>query len=143
MNIRDLWDNKESPIQTRVRALEELLGVQVVINPDWDMLWLALENNFPDKEIFVPTIIGLIQILCQSLNIKLEDEQNQTWTDRFLEEITKGRGLVIEIAVGCQSITPRNNTMLNFAVDMSRIKANSDMDKAYFLNEPRSAYWSQ
>lgn len=70
-----------------MKTLKELLGLDVVIEPEWQLLLAELDSTFPDKGTFVPTISSHVETWCKSLIELLENEANTEWTETLLEKL--------------------------------------------------------
>ena len=78
-----------------IAKLSEMLGFEVIIDLEASMLWAELQKYFPDKETFVPSIIGVVKSWVECLSIRLEDDANNSWTDKLLEHVNRnGRPLL-------------------------------------------------
>ena len=82
-------------MQKAMKELSDIIGIPVTIQWEWSMIWSQLENSFPDKTIFVPTMNSVISAWQSSLKTKLEDEHDEGWSDRFLEEVKGQQALVV------------------------------------------------
>ncbi len=91
--LRDDWDRPDSPARIAIRKLSELLGLEVSIDLDAAFLWTELQNFYPDKDIFIPTIVGIVKEWVECLTDRLEEDSNAQWTDKLLEFLGRsGRG---------------------------------------------------
>jgi hypothetical protein len=98
-DIRDKWDKDDSPLQVQFVALQAILGLQATIQVDWEDLWAALEAGYPDKDVFVSSISSIVKMFMDCLMVKLEDSENEAWTEKFLEEVMTDGRLLIAIGV--------------------------------------------
>ena len=92
-------------MEKAVKELSDVIGIPVTIQWEWSMIWSQLENFFPDKTIFVPTINSIISVWQSSLQTKLEDKDEEGWSDRFLEEVKGKQALVVRPEV-CVVVRP-------------------------------------
>lgn len=69
--------------------LNEVLGLEVTIDLEASMLWAELQKYFPDKDIFVPSLIGVVKAWVECLIMRLEDDANIKWTDKLLEHVSR------------------------------------------------------
>ncbi|KAF2427368.1 hypothetical protein EJ08DRAFT_680968 [Tothia fuscella] len=99
VNIRDLWTKPESKVQKQIAELKTLLGHDVLIEPEWALLWTALGKYFPDSATFVPAIASVVTSWCKSMVELAEDDRNAAWTDQLLEKLSKSHGLKIVLEV--------------------------------------------
>ena len=59
------------------------------------MLWAELQKYFPDKDVFVPSIIEVVKTWVECLIGRLEDDANSMWSDKLLEYVGRsGRNLL-------------------------------------------------
>ena len=65
--IRDEWSNEDSAVQTSFRRLGELLGVPVVIEPDWPFLVKELSGAFDDVSELANSVVGCVTAWLRSL----------------------------------------------------------------------------
>lgn len=99
LGIRDLWTKPDSKLQTTIGELKALLGHDVLIEPEWALLWTALGKYFPDPGTFVPAIANVVTAWCKSMMELAEDDRNSAWTDQLLEKLSPSRGMKIMIEV--------------------------------------------
>jgi len=65
--IRDEWTNQDSAIQESFRRLSELLGVPVVIEPDWPFLVKELADAFDDVSELANSVVACVTAWLRSL----------------------------------------------------------------------------
>lgn len=110
MKIRsDIRDHFEAPtcvLQNAFKTLESIVGLKVSCNPEWNMLWAELEPKFPDKNIFVPNITGVIAAWCEVLGARLEDDKVTEWTEDLIGKLESVRSVKIHVQV-CGHSLPR------------------------------------
>ncbi|KAG8529608.1 uncharacterized protein KY384_006245 [Bacidia gigantensis] len=85
VQLRDHWENPASPAKASIAALKELLGLEIEISFPVANIWDQVKTSFPEQDVFVPTVIGVIQQWTNALKRRLEDEGG-SWTDKLLEE---------------------------------------------------------
>ena len=90
VDLRDHWENENSPVQKSIAALSQLLGLPVSINLEASMLWADLENYFPDQATFIPSIAGVVKAWTDCLAARLENDANAAWTEQLLELVNQG-----------------------------------------------------
>lgn len=97
MQVRDLWVDRESPVQRAIGDLQDVLGLPVTINLDMLRLWHALSPFYSSPETFVPSIVSVIQTWIETLKLHLEDEDHGDWAGNLLDRI---RGsLIVDVLV--------------------------------------------
>lgn len=72
-------------MQRSITALSGILGIPVQIEPEWPILWVELQNVFPDPGTFVPSVASVVSSWCTSLAALAEDDSNEAWTEALLE----------------------------------------------------------
>lgn len=97
-DVRDKFDANDSPIQQQLVTLKETLGLPVRLDVNWSLLWAEYERGSVDKAAFVPYIIPHVDALLSALSEKL-DEDNSSWTDKFLELLTQSQELRLDLQV--------------------------------------------
>ena len=55
------------------------------VSIDTALLWSELQRFYTNPEIFVPTIISVVEAWAECLYARLEDEGNAAWTEKLLE----------------------------------------------------------
>jgi hypothetical protein len=99
VDIRDQWERHDSRIRSKIKELQDLLGKEISIVLDWEVLWDTLQSKYPEKELFVPSVVTLIATFITILHGKLADENDEEWTDEFLEQVVTHSGLQVVILV--------------------------------------------
>ncbi|KAK6952641.1 hypothetical protein Daesc_004931 [Daldinia eschscholtzii] len=85
VGIRDHWENTDAPLQVARSALKEILGIDVVIEIDWDTILLHLNNDCPDKSTFAPFVATAVRAFLDGLREILDADLNPEWTNTLLE----------------------------------------------------------
>ncbi|KAF5329967.1 hypothetical protein D9611_010469 [Ephemerocybe angulata] len=102
VDIRDLWNNVQSPLQQSVASLAETLGHKIVPQVKWPTLWGNLKKDFSDPETFVPGIVAYTTAWYEQLNWRLENDAFAEWTETLLSVLSKtstGAEITLEIQV--------------------------------------------
>lgn len=86
MGIRDHWTKEDAPAQKSISQLQKLLGIDVLIEPEWPLLLADLDALHPDRATFVPSVAGCVQGFCEAMNGLVEDESMAEWSDTLLEK---------------------------------------------------------
>ncbi len=107
MGVRDHWDKDDGDLKKSIKDLKELLGHDVVVEPEWQLLLAELDKFYPDKGNFVATVARCVETWCKSLSELLEDEANEEWTDNLLERLKSWSRLRLCIEVSPPSVTWR------------------------------------
>lgn len=92
VDLRDHWEKEDCPAKQSISALKELIGLGVTVIMEPTILWPELQKNYPDQGTFVPSIAAVVQAWADVLKGKLADENNEEWTEQFLEQVKEGRG---------------------------------------------------
>ena len=91
-------------MQQNIRALKEVLGYEVVIQPEWQMLLTEFDSINPDKTQFAAAVAGCVSVWCRALKELLEDEANAEWADTLIDRVTgTHRTLRVFIEVSSQT----------------------------------------
>ena len=90
--LRDNWEKPEAPARLAISNVTKLLGLEVSVDLDTTLLWVELEKSFPDKETFIPTIVGIVHEWVRCLTDRLEEDSNAQWTDKLLEHLGRFGG---------------------------------------------------
>lgn len=87
MNIRDLWAKDDTEVQISIADVKKLLGHEVIIEPEWQLLWAELQKHYEDPGRFVPDVARAVVTWCRSLCEMAENDANEEWTENFLEKL--------------------------------------------------------
>lgn len=85
--IRDHWSNEGCPLQQTLKSLQEILGIEVDVNPEWQLLLAELEAEYPDNGDLVAAVAGTVDTWCKAATELLEDAVNEEWTEALLEKL--------------------------------------------------------
>jgi hypothetical protein len=97
ISIRDQWGREDEPVQKALASLKEVIGFDVVIHPQWLLLFTELEKLHPDKVTFVPSIAAAVQEFATVLASLLDDNANADWADTVLEKANGRLRIFIEV----------------------------------------------
>lgn len=86
-------------MQKGFKALEDIIGLKVSCNPEWDMLWTELGTKFPDKATFVPNIAGVITAWCEVLGSRLDGDQFAQWSEGLVGRLESVRCVKLHVQV--------------------------------------------
>ncbi|KAK4167134.1 hypothetical protein QBC43DRAFT_8464 [Cladorrhinum sp. PSN259] len=120
--IRDNWDKEDGPLQTALKDLEELLGHNVSVEPQWQLLVTALETYYPDKANLVSIIAGCVQVWVKGLTELLDDSVNEAWADQLLEKVPVTLRLFIDVATSDKASTRWSNHRQGFILSLPKAK---------------------
>ncbi|KAK3329886.1 hypothetical protein B0H66DRAFT_542286 [Apodospora peruviana] len=100
VGIRDHWTKEDSEVQTTLKSLEELLGHNVVVEPEWPLLVTELDTYYPDKGSLVAAVAYSVQAWAKAMMELLDDSAHEEWIETVLEKTgAVGRlRLYIEVA---------------------------------------------
>lgn len=121
MAIRDIWSQEDGDLQTTLKSLQELLGHEVVIEPEWQLLLAALEEFYPDKGNFVAILAGCVQAWAKSMMELLEDSAHEDWTETVLEKSKSGRlRLFLEVSTSDNAATSWSEQRSGFIITLPK-----------------------
>ncbi|KAK0730997.1 hypothetical protein B0H67DRAFT_56775 [Lasiosphaeris hirsuta] len=123
VSIRDHWAKEDGPLQTTLKGLQELLGHEVHIEPEWHLLITALDEFYPDKANFVVVVTGCVQAWAKSLTELLDDSANEEWTEKVLDKIKYGRlRLFLEVSASNSASSSWSEQRNGFIVSLPKEK---------------------
>ncbi|KAK3335844.1 hypothetical protein B0T19DRAFT_20875 [Cercophora scortea] len=100
VSIRDHWNREDGPLQTTLKSVQELLGRDVSIDPEWQLLTAELDKFYPDKGNLVVIVAGCVQVWAKSMMELLDDESLEKWTEQVLEKTLAPGRLRVFLEVG-------------------------------------------
>ncbi|KAK1757869.1 hypothetical protein QBC47DRAFT_377143 [Echria macrotheca] len=119
--IRDHWSSPTSPLQTTLASLASLLGHEIVLDPEWQLLLTELDAFYPDKTNFVLVVTQCVQAWAKSLTELLDDEAHEAWTETVLEKAKFGRlRLFLEVSPSEDASTSWSDTRAGFVICLPR-----------------------
>ncbi|OBT84809.1 hypothetical protein VE02_06928 [Pseudogymnoascus sp. 03VT05] len=96
-NIRDLVTSPTSAVSIRTASLGKTIGYPVSLDPEWPILWAALQPYYDDPATFIPGIARVLVSWCDVFTAWLEAEENEDGVERLLEEMKPVVKVVVEI----------------------------------------------
>ncbi|KAK3694412.1 hypothetical protein B0T22DRAFT_70589 [Podospora appendiculata] len=100
VGIRDHWNREDGALQTILKSVQELLGRDVSIEPEWQLLTAELDTFYPDKGNLVAIVAGCVQVWAKSMMELLDDESLEKWTELVLEKTLAPGRLRVFLEVG-------------------------------------------
>ncbi|KFY93144.1 hypothetical protein V500_03889 [Pseudogymnoascus sp. VKM F-4518 (FW-2643)] len=97
-NIRDLVTSPTSAVAIRTADLGKTIGYPVSLDPEWSILWAALQPYYADPATFIPSIARVLVSWCDVFTAWLEAEENEDGVERLLEEMKPAVKIVVEIS---------------------------------------------
>jgi hypothetical protein len=120
VGIRDHWTKEDSPVQTSLRELQELLGHAVVVEPEWQLLVAELDTFYADKTNLVVVVAGCVQAWAKSMIELLEDAAHEAWTEKVLEKVPVRMRVFVEVADSAQAATAWSEQRDGFVVSLPK-----------------------
>ncbi|OBT53216.1 hypothetical protein VE04_05941 [Pseudogymnoascus sp. 24MN13] len=96
-NIRDLVTSPTSAVAIRTASLGKTIGYPISLDPEWPILWAALQPYYDDPATFIPGIARVIVSWCDVFTAWLEAEENEDGVERLLEEMNPVVKVVVEV----------------------------------------------
>ncbi|KAK2058001.1 hypothetical protein LY76DRAFT_573440 [Colletotrichum caudatum] len=121
--IRDHWTKEDSHLQQSLKSLQDVLGLEVDVNPEWQLLLAELEAGYTDRADAVVAVAGTVAAWCRAAAELLDDTKNEEWTETLLEKlkITWSRlRLFIEVSTGDDVSTSWSDDRGGFLVSLPR-----------------------
>lgn len=119
--IRDHWTKADGPLQVTLKSLQDLLGHEVAIDPEWQILLAELDEFYPDKANFVQTVAGCVQTWAKSMTELLDDSANEEWTETVLEKSKFGRlRLYLEVSSSQSAATSWSEQRNGFIISIPK-----------------------
>lgn len=79
-------------------VVEQLLGINVVIVVEWELLLNELDDDYQDKSTLVPSVAFGIKAFLDGLQEILDNEVDPEWTDTLLEHCDSCLKLIIGVS---------------------------------------------
>lgn len=103
--------------------MQELLGHEVIIEPEWQLLLAELEQFYPDKGNFVTIIAGCVEAWVKSMIELLDDSAHEDWTEIVLEKSKSGRlRLFLEVSTSDIASTSWSEERSGFIITLPKKK---------------------
>ncbi|ORY60917.1 uncharacterized protein BCR38DRAFT_349091 [Pseudomassariella vexata] len=128
VGIRDYWDKDDAPVQKALSSLKEVIGINIVVLPEWQLLLAELESFYPDKGTLVPVVAGCVQAWCNAMSALLDDEANEEWADTLLERTYGTLRLFIEVSKNNIPKTTWSDERVGFIISLPKAEVPSPME---------------
>ncbi|KAH7144411.1 hypothetical protein B0J13DRAFT_44282 [Dactylonectria estremocensis] len=122
--LRDKWEKKDSPIQTAIKEVKDVLGLDVYCEPEWPILISELESVYDDKAQLIEAVIGILQVWFSTLAEILDDSTQEVWSEKVVEKIhefTSRLNVVVEASDTQQASTEWSDTRKGFLVCVPKV----------------------
>jgi hypothetical protein len=104
VGIRDLWSKDDTEVQKAIAEVKQLIGHEVSIEPEWQLLWAELQKHYEDNSRFVPDVVQVVVTWCRSLCEMAEEESNEEWTETMLEKLKAAHVLKVLLDVNLAAL---------------------------------------
>ncbi|RSL56930.1 hypothetical protein CEP53_006640 [Fusarium sp. AF-6] len=121
VSVRDNWTNPDSPAQKAIKALKEVLGLEVHCEPEWPILVSELDKVWEDKNQLIASVTSFLQTWFQVLTELLDDESQEEWADKLLtkiNELCSRLNLIVEISESEHASTRWSDGRLGFVLSL-------------------------
>ncbi|KAH6650424.1 hypothetical protein F5144DRAFT_588902 [Chaetomium tenue] len=118
--IRDHWTKADSPVQTSLRELQELLGRTIVVEPEWRILVAELDTFYDDKTNLVTSVAGCVRAWARSMTELLDDEAHADWTEEVLVKASGKMWVYVEVATSAKAATTWSEQRGGFVVSLPK-----------------------
>lgn len=110
-------------MQKSLVSLTDLLGHEVVIEPEWQLLVAELEAFYADdKGNLVTAVVGCIQAWAKSMAELLDDDAHYSWTETVLEKVPSRMRVFVEVASSDAASTAWSEQRGGFVVSLPKKK---------------------
>ncbi|KAL1837816.1 hypothetical protein VTJ49DRAFT_3381 [Mycothermus thermophilus] len=120
LGIREHWTKEDSPVQQALRGLQELLGHEVVIDPEWPLIVATLDPLYQDKTNLVAVVAGCVQAWAKSMAELLDNSANETWTEQVLEKVSVRLRAFVEVSSSDQASTSWSEERDGFVISLPK-----------------------
>ncbi|KAK1973523.1 hypothetical protein LZ30DRAFT_694952 [Colletotrichum cereale] len=121
--IRDHWTKEDSHLQQSLKSLQDVLGLEVDVNPEWQPLLAELDAEYTDRADAVVAVAGTVEAWCRAAAELLDNGKNEEWTETLLEKLkmTWSRLRVfIQVSSGDDASTSWSDDRGGFLVSLPR-----------------------
>lgn len=86
-------------MQNALRSLQDLLGHDVVVEPEWQLLVAELDALYADdRGALVAVVAGCLQTWAKSMTELLDDSAHDAWIETVLEKVPMRMRVFVEVA---------------------------------------------
>ena len=86
-------------MKSSFKALQQVLGYEVVVEPEWQLLVAELDDCYEDKGHLVAVVAGCVLVWAKSITELLEDAEHEGWTETVLEKTKSAARLRLYVEV--------------------------------------------
>ncbi|KAF7551234.1 hypothetical protein G7Z17_g5166 [Cylindrodendrum hubeiense] len=122
--VRDKWEKADSPVQTAIKEVKGLLGLDVHCEPEWPILISELEKVYEDKAQLIGALIGITQVWFATLAEIMDDSTQDTWSEKVVEkinEVTSRLNVTLEVSETEQASTEWSDSRKGFLVLVPKV----------------------
>ncbi|POR37051.1 Uncharacterized protein TPAR_02754 [Tolypocladium paradoxum] len=96
--IRDLWTKDDAPARKALQSLQDILGRDVLCEPQWQLLHELLVSAYPDGGAVISAVSSFVQAWCLGVSELLEDgDAGEAWGEKLLEAMTASSGGALKL----------------------------------------------
>ncbi|KAF6815600.1 hypothetical protein CSOJ01_03487 [Colletotrichum sojae] len=121
--VRDHWTNEQGPLRKSIKDLEAVLGLDVDVEPEWQLLLSELDAEYPDKGDFAAAVAGTVETWCKAAAELLNDDKNEDWAENLLEKLNSTHHrlrLFVEVSRDDQASTAWSEERGGFVILLPR-----------------------
>ncbi|KIW02700.1 uncharacterized protein PV09_06138 [Verruconis gallopava] len=111
VNVRDLWSKDESDVQKAILEVKKLIGYDLLVEPEWQILWTELHQHYDEPGGFVPDIARVFIAWTRSICDIAEDDSNGSWIEALLERLKSAQ--VLKILFDISDVRPSTSWVDN------------------------------
>ncbi|KND93892.1 hypothetical protein TOPH_01695 [Tolypocladium ophioglossoides CBS 100239] len=99
VTIRDLWTKDDAPARKALQALRDILGRDVLCEPQWQLLHGVLLSAYPDgSAAVISAVSSFVQAWCLGISELLEDgDDGEAWGEELLEAMKVSSGGALKL----------------------------------------------
>ncbi|KAI0098423.1 hypothetical protein F4814DRAFT_121547 [Daldinia grandis] len=120
VGIRDHWDSVDAPLQVARSALKEILGIDIIFEINWDIIFSYLSAEYSDNSTLVPSVAASVQAFLDGLREILDADLNPEWADTLLENANGCLRLFIGVSKKEESTVLWSTKSVGFQVNLHK-----------------------
>ncbi|KAH7018296.1 uncharacterized protein B0I36DRAFT_335688 [Microdochium trichocladiopsis] len=118
--IRDQWDKDDCVLQNTLKKLREVIGVEIVVDPEWQLLFAELDTAYNDKAQFVADVVSCVFEWANALVYLAEKEDYSDWAEKLLDK-AKGRiRLYLEVGKRSEPLVEWSEERASFVIELCK-----------------------
>ncbi|KXJ89437.1 hypothetical protein Micbo1qcDRAFT_196767 [Microdochium bolleyi] len=120
VGVRDNWDSTDCAVQKQLKKLRDVIGKDIDVQPEWQLLLAELDKAYDDKAALVLDAASCVIGWAQGLEALAEDENNSDWAEELLDKTEDRIRLHLEVGKSNEPVLKWSDERKSFILELAR-----------------------